>query len=120
MDGVLMVDPSKISRLSLPPFVMRKIFGIGQDGVWLSRRATARGDRIRIPCCASPPSTFSQEKVMTSSFFQSRSCAKAAEVASQNVSPSRLAGIQSASGTRTPEVVPFQAKTTSFLKSTLE
>ena len=73
-----------------------------------------------MPCCPSPPSTFCQEKVMTSSFVQSRSCAKAAEVASQNVSPSRSAGIQSPFGTRTPEVVPFQAKTTSFLKSALE
>ena len=47
-----------------------------------------------MPCCASPPSTFCQEKVTTSSFVQSRSCAKAAEVASQSVSPSRSAGIQ--------------------------
>ena len=40
------------------------------------------------------------------------------EVASQIVSPSRSAGIQSPSGTRTPDVVPFQVKTTSRSKST--
>ena len=44
--------------------------------------------------------------------------AKAAEVASQMVSPSRSAAIQSPSGTRTPEVVPFQVNTTSRAGST--
>ena len=44
--------------------------------------------------------------------------AKTAEVASQMTSPSWASGIQSPFGTRTPEVVPFQAKTTSRLKST--
>ena len=44
--------------------------------------------------------------------------AKTADVASQSVRPPRLAGIQSPSGTRTPDVVPFQGKTTSFSKST--
>ena len=44
--------------------------------------------------------------------------ANAAEVASHSVSPSRLAGIQSPFGTRTPEVVPFQVNTTSRAKST--
>jgi hypothetical protein len=43
---------------------------------------------------ASPPSTFCQEKVTTSSLSKSRSCAKAAEVASQMVRPSRSAGIE--------------------------
>ena len=72
-----------------------------------------------MPCAASPPSTFCQEKVTTSSFAKSSFCAKAAEVASQMVRPSRSAAIQSAFGTRTPEVVPFQVKTTSrFLVST--
>ena len=66
-----------------------------------------------MPCAASPPSAFCQEKVTTSSFWKSRFWAKAAEVASQMVRPSRSAGIQSAFGTRTPEVVPFQVKTTS-------
>ena len=66
-----------------------------------------------MPCAASPPSTFCQEKVTTSSLAQSSACAKAAEVASQIVRPLRSAAIQSPFGTRTPEVVPFQVKTTS-------
>ena len=44
---------------------------------------------------ASPPSTFCQEKVVTSTFAQSIGWAKMAEVASVNVSPPRLAGIRS-------------------------
>ena len=48
---------------------------------------------------------------------QSSFCANAAEVASQIASPLRSAAIQSALGTRTPEVVPFQVKTTSFAGS---
>ena len=44
--------------------------------------------------------------------------ANAAEVASQMVRPARSAAIHSPSGTRTPEVVPFQVKTTSPAKST--
>jgi len=61
---------------------------------------------------------FLPEKVVTSSLGKSSHCAKAAEVASQIVRPSRSAGMKSAFGTRTPEVVPFQAKTTSWPKST--
>ena len=72
-----------------------------------------------MPCAASPPSAFCQEKVTTSSLAQSSGCAKAAEVASQMVRPLRFGLIQSASGTRTPEVVPFQVKTTSVSESTL-
>ncbi len=72
-----------------------------------------------MPWPASPPSAFCQEKVTTSSLGQSSFCAKAAEVASQMVRPARSAAIQSPFGTRTPEVVPFQVKTTSVLKSTL-
>src|SRR3954467_9580521 len=72
-----------------------------------------------MPCAASPPSAFCQEKVTTSSLAQSRACAKAAEVASQIVMPSRVALIQSAFGTRTPDVVPFQVNTTSDFGSTV-
>ncbi len=71
-----------------------------------------------MPCAASPPSTFCHEKVATSSFGHGRSCAKAALVASQMVRPLRSAGIAEPSGTRTPEVVPFQVKTTSASQST--
>ncbi len=46
--------------------------------------------------------------------------ANTAEVASHSVSPSRSAAIHSPSGTRTPEVVPFQVKTTSFSCGTCE
>ncbi len=73
-----------------------------------------------MPCAASPPSAFCQEKVATSSLAQSSGWAKAAEVASQIASPSRSSAIQSPFGTRTPEVVPFQVKTTSFVQSTLD
>jgi hypothetical protein len=72
-----------------------------------------------MPWAASPPSAFCQENVTTSSLDQSRACANAAEVASQMVRPSRLALIQSALGTRTPEVVPFQVKTMSDAGSAL-
>ena len=71
-----------------------------------------------MPCAPSPPSTFCQDQVTTSSLSHGMFIAKAAEVASQIVRPSRSAGIQSPFGTRTPEVVPFQVKTTSRLKST--
>ena len=71
-----------------------------------------------MPCAASPPSAFCQEKVTTSSFGHSSGCANAAEVASQMVRPVRSAAIQSAFGTRTPDVVPFQVKTTSLAGST--
>src|SRR5882724_5703089 len=72
-----------------------------------------------MPCAASPPSAFCQEKVTTSSLAQSSACAKQAEVASQMVRPARSAAIQSPFGTRTPEVVPFQVKTTSQAQSIL-
>ena len=71
-----------------------------------------------MPCAASPPSTFCQDQVTTSSLSQGRSIANTAEVASQIVRPWRSAAIQSPFGTRTPEVVPFQVKTTSRSQST--
>ncbi len=118
IEGVLIVSPLKMPSISLPPLVRRKIFGNGQDGVKLSSRATARGDRASIPCAASPPSTFCQDQVTTSSLSHGSSIANTAEVASQITSPSRAGEIQPPSGTRTPDVVPFQAKTTSWSKST--
>ncbi|CEG09259.1 hypothetical protein BN961_02683 [Afipia felis] len=72
-----------------------------------------------MPWPPSLPSAFCQEKVVTSSLAQSSFCANAAEVASQIVRPSRSAAIQSAFGTRTPEVVPFQVKTMSEFLSAL-
>jgi len=44
--------------------------------------------------------------------------AKTAEVASHMARPRRSSAIQRAFGTRTPEVVPFQVKTTSRSQST--
>ena len=114
-----MVEPSNTSASSLPFSLSRKIFGIGHRGVWLSSRASARGESASIPCAASPPSTFCHDQVTTSSFSQGSSIANTAEVASQSVSPSRSRGIQSPFGTRTPEVVPFQVKTTSRSNSTV-
>ena len=73
-----------------------------------------------MPCPASPPSAFCHEKVTTSSLAQSSGCAKAADVASQIVTPSRSAAIQSAFGTRTPDVVPFQVNTMSDFGSTFD
>ena len=66
---------------------------------------------------ASPPSAFWKLKVTTSSLSHGKAMAKAAEVASQMASPSRSSAIQSASGTRTPEVVPFHGNTTSLDQS---
>ena len=46
--------------------------------------------------------------------------AKTAEVASQIASPALASAIQRPSGTRTPEVVPFQTNTTSRSQSIVE
>jgi hypothetical protein len=73
-----------------------------------------------MPWAASPPSTFCQDQVTTSSLSQGRSMANTAEVASQMARPWRSARIQLPLGTRTPEVVPFQVKTTSWSQSTWE
>ena len=51
-----------------------------------------------MPWPPSPPSTFCQLKVATSILSQGRSCAKAAEVASAMVRPSRSSAIQSPFG----------------------
>ena len=73
-----------------------------------------------MPWPPSPPITFCQEKVTTSSLSHGMSMAKTAEVASQMVRPSRLSLIQSPLGTFTPEVVPFQVNTTSRSVSTFD
>ena len=70
-----------------------------------------------MPCAASPPSTFCQLQVTTSSCVQGSGIAKTAEVASQIVSPARPSGIANEAGIRTPELVPFHAKTRSWAKS---
>src|SRR5660397_32019 len=117
IEGVFIVEPSKMPSLRLPPLSIRNILGRGRGGSKVSRRSTARGLRINIPCWASPPITFCHEYVHTSSLSKVTSMAKIAEVASQIVRPSRSSGIQLPPGTRTPEVVPFQVNTTSREKS---
>ena len=91
--------------------------GRGDAGHLTEHALAPAGDKADAP---SPPSTFCQLKVVTSSLAQSISIAKAEEVASQMVRPLRSAGMASAFGTRQPEVVPFQVKTTSRSKSTFE
>ena len=118
MDGVLIVSPLKMPSISWPPATRRNTLGSGRGGTKLSSRSTARGDSTSMPCAASPPMAFCQEKVTTSKRSHGSRCAKAAEVASQIVSPARSSGIAAFSGTRQPEVVPFQVKTTSRSKST--
>ena len=49
MDGVLIVSPLKMPSISLPPLVRRNSLGSGQAGLWLSRRATARGRQHQHP-----------------------------------------------------------------------
>ncbi len=118
IEGVLIVSPWKMPSISLPLLVRRKIFGSGRPELYVSSRSTARGLRTIMPCAPSPPRTFCQDHVVTSSFFQGRSMANDAEVASQIVRTSRVSEIQSPCGTRTPEVVPFHVKTTSRVGST--
>lgn len=113
-----MKKPSNTSSKSRPSRAMRKTFGSGRSGRYSASRSTAAGDRASIPCAPSPPSAFCQDQVTTSSLLKSTSIPKTAEVASHRVSPVRSRGIHSASGTRTPDVVPFQGKTTSCAKST--
>ena len=50
-------------------------------------RSTARGDSAIMPCAASPPSTFCQDQVTTSSLSHGSSIANTAEVASQIARP---------------------------------
>ena len=89
MDGVLIVSPLNTPSASFPPDISRKIFGSGQAGVCVNSRSTARGDSASMPCAASPPSTFCQDQVTTSSLLHGKSIANAADVASQITSPSR-------------------------------
>ena len=119
-DGVLMVAPSNNAVSSAPFLWSLNSLGTGQAGVWLFTRSTARGDMISTPWPPSPPSPFWKLKVTTSSLCHGISMAKQADVASQIVRPARSSGIQSPSGTLTPEAVPFQGNTTSFAKFTCD
>merc|ERR1719331_2139417 len=117
IDGVLMVAPVKMSAANLPFFVMRKILGIGHGGVYDSRRSTARGERMSMPCAPSPPRHFCHEKVTTSRLAKGISIAKTADVESAIARPARSAGGTNEGGMRTPAVVPLYVKTTSVDQS---
>jgi len=93
--------------------------GKGQFGRWDSSRAMARGLSTSMPWAASPAQCLLPGPGNDVELLPGSSMANTADVASQMTSPSRPAGIHSPSGTRTPEVVPFQAKTTSRPKSTV-
>jgi hypothetical protein len=71
-----------------------------------------------MPCAASPPSTFCQEKVVTSSLSQSAGPAQRPRSRVADRQALAVGGMKSPFGTRTPLVVPFQVKTTSVSKST--
>src|SRR6516164_3745818 len=73
-----------------------------------------------MPWAASPLNDFCHDQVATSSLSQGSRIANTAEVASQIASPLRSSAIQSPLGTRTPDVVPFQGKTTSRAGSTFD
>ena len=118
IDGVLIVLPANRSSIRPALLVMRNSFGTGHAGTWRSSRSTARGLSTIMPCAASPPSTFCHDQVVTSSFGQGNSIAKAADVASQIDRPLRSSAIQSPSGTRTPPLVPFHVNTTSCAQLT--
>merc|ERR1719378_1372698 len=111
--------PWKGPLSNLPLAVRRKILGRPRLGGLDSSLATARGESTIMPWAPSEPRAFCQLQVTTSSLDHSTSIANTAEVASHRVRPSRSAGIQSALGTRTPEVVPFQVNTASDLPSYL-
>ena len=118
IEGVFILFPSNIDLLNFFSEANLNIFGIGHNGVYCSNLWTALGPRIIIPCWASPPNTFCQEKVVTSSLLHGRSIASTADVASHKVKPDLFSSIQSPFGTFTPAVVPFHVKTTSLLKLT--
>ena len=62
MEGVLITEPWNKAWSSDPFFVMRKILGKGRfSGVKDSKRSTARGLRMMVPCAPSPPSAFCHE-----------------------------------------------------------
>lgn len=117
IEGVLIVDPLKMAVSTLPFLVIRKFLGRGRlGGLKVSRRSTARGQRMNTPCAPSPPKTFCHEYVVTSSLSQGMCIANAADVASQKVIPCLLSEIKSQpSGTRTPLVVPLKVNNNHYL-----
>ena len=72
---------------SCRPWSCGRFLEVARGSAELESCPTARGDSINMPCAASPPKTFCQEKVVTSSLSQGSSIAKAADVASQYRDP---------------------------------
>jgi hypothetical protein len=66
-----------------------------------------------MPCAASPPSTFCQEKVVTSSLSKGQVLRKGRRGGVADGQARAVGRDESPFGTRTPLVVPFQVKTTS-------
>ena len=87
IEGVLMVSPAKMPEINLPPLLIWKILGSGRAGVNCSNRCTARGLSAIMPWPPSPPNTFCQDQVTTSSFCQGICIANTADVASQIARP---------------------------------
>ena len=84
VDGLALEDAlDQLAALGQPEQLGQRPGGLDSSPA----RSTARGDSTSMPCCASPPSTFCQDQVTTSSLGQGSSMAKAAEVASQRVRP---------------------------------
>ena len=119
IDGVLMVEPSKIEPSSLP--VLRQPEDLRQRPrrrVRLEPR-DARGESASMPCAASPPSTFCQLQVTTSSLREVDRPSRTPPRWRRTARARRARAESSrAFGTRTPDVVPFQVKITSRSKST--
>ncbi len=111
-----MVSPLKMPSISLPSLARRKTFGTGQAGTFDSMRATARGESTIMPCAASPPMTFCQEKVTTSSLGPVEGHREGGRGGVADGDAFAVGGDQSPSGTRTPAAVPFQVKMTSLCR----
>ena len=115
---VLIVSPSKMPSISLPPLVMRKIFGSGQAGfVGLEPldRAAAEDQHAMRRLAAQRLLPGEGDDI---ELGPNRGSARTPPSRVADRQPPRSALIQSPFGTRTPEVVPFQVKTTSLSKFT--
>ena len=120
-DGVLMVAPSN-SAVSSPPFLWSlNILGTGHAGAWLFHPfdGARRQDQHTMAALAAKPLLEAEgddiELVPRQSPWRSRPRWHHRS----SVRP-RSSGIQSPSGTLTPEAVPFQGNTTSCSKFTCD